>query len=221
MKSLLFDSSALISLGLTTSFPLLEKLKEDYEGQFAIPLAVKKEVVDKALQIKRFKYEGYKIKNLIDKGVLEVINESPYRSDVQRLSKLANTTFSVHGKPINIIHPGELALLVIAHKNNDEGTVIIDERTTRLLVEAPEQIAAMLGGKLHAHIDVDKNKLTQLRKEMAGITILRSADLALAAYLKGYLDSGKDMFEDLLWALKFAGCAISGKEIKEYLRYAK
>ena len=46
-KHLLFDSSALISLGLTGSFPLLEKLKKDYRGVFAILVAVKQEIVDK------------------------------------------------------------------------------------------------------------------------------------------------------------------------------
>jgi len=219
MKNLLFDSSAIISLGLTASFPLLEKLKRDYKGRFIIPTAVKHEVVDKALKINRFKYEGYRIKNLIDSGVLELIDEKPYQSAIRHLGELANTTFSAHGKPINIIHPGELALLVIAHQGSNDDAVVIDERTTRLLVEAPEQISAMLGGKLHTHINVDASKLSQLHKELSDVTILRSADLALAAYLKGYVNTDKDVFDGLLWALKFAGCAISSKEIKEYLRY--
>lgn len=220
-KHLLFDSSALISLSLTGSLELLEKLKQDYGGKFVVPMAVKQEVVDNALRTQRFKYGGYKIKELIDKGVLNVLDESAYKNDIQRLSSLANSTFSAHGQDIKIIQSGEIALLVIAHYGSEDDAVVIDERTTRLLVETPEQIPALLGGKLHAHINTDEGKLAKLRKEMTSVSIIRSADLCLAAYRKGYLDSNKDMFDGLLWAVKFAGCSISGKEIKEYMQYIR
>lgn len=218
---LVFDSSAIISLGITCSFGVLRKLKEAYGGNFMIPKTVKKEVVDHAIRSHRFMYEGYKIKRLISDNVLTVLDESPYSDAVRKLASLANSTFSARGKGIKIIHPGEISLLVMAHRESKDDAVVIDERTTRLLVESPKEIPSLLGGKLHTRIKTDKSKLKQLRKEMTSISILRSADLCLAGYLKGYLDSNKKMFEGLLWALKFAGCAISGKEIAQYLRAAK
>ena len=217
MRHLLFDSSALISMSLTGTLPLLEKLKKDYKGKFLIPASIKLEIVDNALRTQRFKLGGYKLKRLIDNKTLEVLDESAYKTDIQRLSSLANSTFSARGKDIKIIHPGEIALLVIAHKGSEDDAVVVDERTTRLLVEAPEEIAKLLGRKLHTHISVDENKLASLKKEMTSVAILRSVDLCLAAYLKGHVEGEVDMFDGLLWALKFAGCAISGKEIKEYL----
>jgi len=220
-KHLLFDSSALIGFGITGTLPLLEKLKHDYGGKFVVPTAVKQEIIDKAIQTRRFKYQGYRLKKLIDAGVLEVLDETPYRTDIRRLSELANTTFSTNGKAVKIIHPGEIALLVAAHQGSADDAVVVDERTTRLLVETPEQIPALLGGKLHAHIDVDKGKLAQIRRETTSVAILRSTDLCLAAYLKGHVDSSKDVLDGLLWALKFAGCAVSGREIKEYLSYVR
>jgi len=217
---ILFDSSALISMGMTCSFDLLKNLRKDYGRKFLIPASIKKEIVDNALNTRRFKYQGYRLKQLIDSKVLEVIDETAYQTDIQRLSSLANSTFSANGKNIEIIHSGELALLVIAHKGSEDDAVVVDERTTRLLVETPEQIQRLLESKLHTTVSVDQAKLASLKKEMTSVAILRSVDLALAAHLKGYLED-KDMLDGLLWALKFAGCAISGKEIKEYLQEVK
>jgi hypothetical protein len=218
-KQLLFDSSTLISLGLTSTLHILEPLKKSYGGKFVIPDSVKKEVVDNAIRGLRFKYEGYQIKKLIDTGVLEVIAEKPYNKEISNLSSLANTTFSANGHAIKIVHPGELALLVIAHQGNDDDAVVIDEKITRLLVESPESLPTRLGAKLHTHISIDNHKLALLKKKMTDITILRSADISLAAYLKKHLDQNPDAFNGLLWALKYAGCAISEQEINEYTKY--
>ena len=127
MRHLLFDASALISFGITGTLPLLEKLKKDYRGQFLIPTTIKGEIVDNAIKNQRFKYQGYQLKKLLDTKVLKIIDETPYKADIQRLSELANSTFSARGRAIKIIHPGEIALLVIAHKGSADDAVVVDE----------------------------------------------------------------------------------------------
>lgn len=217
MKSILFDSSTLISLAITCSCPILEKLHADYGGEFYISKSVQEETIGRASKSKRFKYEAYRLKNLVDAGVFKMYDESKFSSQISQLADLANSTCFAYGKQVKIIHPGEVSLLVGA-KSLGADAIAIDERTTRLLVEAPEQVAQLLERKLHTRIEVDSKKLAQVAKELAGIRIIRSADLALAAFKKGYFGKpSKDLLDGVLWALRFAGCAISSKEIDDYV----
>ena len=213
MKAILFDSSALISIASTCSCPLLEKLKKDYKGKFLIPNQIKKEIVDVPSQILRFKHESYRIKQLIDKGIIEVVEDSVL--DADELGRVANSIFSANHKDIEIVHLGELSLLTLA-KSMQCDAIVLDERTTRLLVEEPEKLPALLGSKLHTNIYTNHGRLKELREDLRGINILRSADLCTVAYLKGYIEGDKDALFGLLWALKFAGCSIAPEEIADY-----
>jgi hypothetical protein len=68
--------------------------------------------------------------------------------------------------------------------------------------------------------------MEQFRKEVSGINaILRSVELISLAYdrncFDGELPVNKDALEAALFALKYAGCAISADEILKYMREMK
>ncbi len=218
-QAILFDSSTMISMAMTCSLPVLEKLHSDYGGDFLISESVKRETIDKAAQSKRFKYEGYRLQRLIDEGVFKYYDESEYQQEIDELANLANSAFTANGRPIKIVHLGEVSMLVVA-KTIDADGIAIDERATRLLIENPHDLPKLMGHKLHTFVKTDQNNLNKVKSLVSGLRVMRSVDLILAAYKKGYLGKQtKDLLDGILWALKLAGCAVSGAEIDQYLRF--
>ena len=57
MKSIVFDSGPIISFDLNNLLWLLVPLKREFNGKFYITSAVKRELVDKPLEIKKYKFE--------------------------------------------------------------------------------------------------------------------------------------------------------------------
>src|SRR3989338_4468124 len=75
MKAIIFDSSTIINLALNNLLWILQPLKEKYKGEFYITESIKKEIIDRPFQIKRFKLEAIQISKEIEKGVLKVYQE--------------------------------------------------------------------------------------------------------------------------------------------------
>ncbi len=218
-RAIIFDSSTIISLATTCNLSAVEKLKAAYGGDFLISEAVRRETIDRAEQSKRFKYEGHRLLKLVDEGVFKYFDEEPYAQEVDKLAFLTNSAFIANGKPVHIMHSGELSMLIAAKELRADG-VAVDERTTRLLIEDPHALPKLLGSKLHTFIKTDQTKLNSIKSSLIGINVIRSADLMLAAFKKDFLGKqNKDMLDGVLWALKLAGCAISGDEIEQYLRF--
>ncbi|MGK0209624.1 MAG: hypothetical protein ACI83O_000904, partial [Patescibacteria group bacterium] len=74
-KYIIFDAGPIISMSMNGLLPLLEKLKENFDGKFILTPAVKREVVDKPMRIKEFKIEAIKVKYLIEKGVFTMSSD--------------------------------------------------------------------------------------------------------------------------------------------------
>lgn len=217
MKNLIFfDASTLISMASTCTLGFLEKLEKDFPGKFAITLAVKKEVLDKAEVTNRFKYEGIRLQHLIDKGTFEIYNETKFKAQVDELMHLINNTFYVKDHAISIIQLGEISSLVAAVELNSPA-IAIDERTCRTIIEKPELIKNVMEKKMHTKVNIDRKNLKILIDKLK-IHVIRSSDLAIAAFEKGYLGKKtKEVLEGILWAMKFNGCAITPDEIKQWL----
>ena len=220
MKALIFDSGALISLTMAGLIPELEGLKKSFSGKFVITRQVKKELVDKPMTIKRFELEAIKIQHLIDGGILELpeafgIGDSEIQEEMNFFLDLANNTFTTQKGPVKLIHFGEsscLALSKILSKKGVENIIAVDERTTRLLAEKPENLRKLMEKKLHMPISVKKENY----KFFENFKIIRSTELIYVAYKKGIVRFKKgDVLDALLYALKFNGAAISGDEIRE------
>src|SRR3989344_109926 len=96
-----------------------------------------------------------------------------------------------------------------------ESIIAIDERTTRVLFEKPENLKDLMSSKLHREITLDTSKL----KNTSQFKFIRSSELVYMAYKNKFLKlRDKHALEALLYATKFKGCAISWEEIKQLKR---
>jgi len=222
-KAIIFDSGTLISFSMNGLLDVLKDLKGIFKGKFIITEGVKKEIIDKPLTIKRFELEALKIKQLLEEGVIELpeamgIGNDEINRGAEEILDVANKTFFSGGKDITIIHFGEaesLSLSKILTKRGIDNVIAIDERTTRVLVEKPDNLKKLLGKKLHTQINSKKENY----KFFQGYKIIRSPELAYVAYKKGLIKINDKMLLDaLLYAMKFKGAAISGDEIREILK---
>ena len=219
-KAIIFDSGALISFSMNGITDYIRRLKEIFKGNFLITDGVKKEIIDKPLTIKKFALEALKLKQLLDDKVLKLpssigITHDEIHKGADEILNVANRTFQGRGKDIKIIDFGEgscLALSNILTKKGIKNVIAIDERTTRLLVEKPENLIKIFEKKMNTKITVKQ----QNYKFFSGFKVIRSAELVYVAYKKGLTKlKDKNTLDALLWAVKFKGAAISGDEIEE------
>ena len=225
MKSLVFDSSTVINLALNNLLWILEPLKKKFNGEFYITPEVKKEVIDTPFQMKRFKLESLQISNEINKGNLKIYTEN-LSSEINELQIIANELLTVKKQPLKLIDIGEMSALVLARKINADA-LVIDERTTKLLVESPETLANIFKEKLHQEVTIDISKLKILKQKYSQIKVIRSTELGVVAYemgiLNNYMPQGnkKDILDAVLWGFRMKGCAISEKEMQEIMNLEK
>ena len=218
-KAIIFDSGTLISLSMNGITDILEKLKGIFDGKFIITNDVKKEVIDRPLKIKKFSLEALKIKHLLDKKILEMpfsagLNEKEVARKTEEMLNRVNSTY-IGGRDIHIIDYGEASCLAVSKMLSEKGienVIAVDERTTRMLGEKPENLANLLEKRLHVKIKQNIDNYNFFR----GFKFIRSAELVYVAYKKGLVDlKNGNVLDALLYAMKFKGCAISGDEIKE------
>ncbi len=219
-RTLVFDAGPIINLALNGLLFVLEGLRERFGGLFVMPSQVKRELIDVPLHKRRFQFEALQILELLRKNALAIRNLGEADELRQEMTEVANTIYSAHGHPIRILHDGEIAALALAVKLGAEG-VVIDERTTRYLIEKPTTLHKRLEGKLHTKVVVDRKKLRDFSRMTRKLRVLRSTELVAVAFELGFLDrylpetaeGEKTLIESLLWALKLHGCAISDNEL--------
>ena len=210
-RALFFDASSIITLALTDLLHILEPLKHSFQGEFFITEEVKYEVIDKPIQERRFMLEALFIKKLFEQGILKLYPVNP--REHQRTLKTANSTFISNGDFIKIVHPGEISCLVAYNSADAEKkSMVVDERTMRLLCESPENLRKILENKLHKKI----SSIPRNYSLFQNVKIIRSCELALIAYKFNLIDlpaRRSEIIRALLYATKFNGCSISSKEI--------
>ena len=151
MKIITFDTGPIISLTITNLLWILKELKNRYDSKFYITEAVKKELVDRPLSTKKFKFEALQVLRYIKEGIINVIKEKETKQKTLELLNLANNCFQAKNHPIQIVHYGEMAGLA-SYLVLDSDAFVVDERTTRLLIENPKRLANILSHKLHTKI---------------------------------------------------------------------
>jgi predicted nucleic acid-binding protein len=216
-KTLIFDSSTIITLALNDLLYILEPLKNEFEGEFCITPQVKQELVDRPLQLKKYMLEALMIKSLIDKDILKVADNPELNRETEKILALSNRTFKTDHEFMKIIHRGEASCLALYKLTEGDKAVALDERTTRMLVENPDNLKKLFEKKFHRTLRVEKQNYSYFE----GIRIIRSCELAYIAFEKKIINfnvSAKDTMGALLYAVKFKGCAISWKEIDEIKR---
>jgi hypothetical protein len=219
MKILIFDSGTLINLSMTGLLYVLEELKKSSQVRFAITLPVKYEVVDRPIGIPRFELGALRVQNLIDAQVLELpeafgIKEEKIKALTKDLVQAANSCIRIKGSWVSIVSEGEISCLALAKELEAQGhetMIAIDERTTRILAEKPENLEEIMSKKLHAHVKVDRKNL----KVFEDFRFIRSTEIVFVAYKKNLLQvQGKKALEAALYATKYNGSSVSFEEIE-------
>ena len=219
MKLLIFDAGPIISLTMNGMLGVLEKLKEGFKGEFIVTPQVKREIIDRPMKIKRFKLEAIQVNDLLSRDVIkmssEIIPDSKLEQETKKILKIANGFLrtSDTGERINLIHEGEASCLAFSKLCKAENVIVIDERTTRMISESPNNLEKMMEKKVHAPLKQDSSMAAQLKN----FRFIRSAEILFIAYKKGLIPIKKDaqLLDALLYGVKFKGAAISSQEIEE------
>ena len=228
MKSIAFDSSSIISLSMNDLLWVLKSLKDKFSGDFLISDGVREELIDYPLKTKRFKFEALMVINLLNNNYLKIYSNDEVSKKTVFIESLVNNLYKAKNEYIKIMQKGEIASLALAIILGS-AAYVVDERTTRLVIEDPERLAKILRNKLHVNVSLNKNNLELLKKEVKNLKVIRSTELVIYAYelglFKDYIrptkysrDVKKDLIDGLLWGLKLRGCSISEDEIDEALR---
>jgi len=221
---LFFDAGPIITLVMSRLDWILPLLKKHANAQFYITPAVKMEVVDRPLRIKRFEFEALQVLKHIREGTLQIYKDVP-NAEVKRLKTIANGSFSINNKKLDILQEGELQSASSALKEN--AAVVIDERTLRLFIESNKNMQSLLGRRFKRKVDGNKVKMNEFSAHYSKLKIIRSIELVGVAYKLGLLDSyipkrkyGRNILVDsVLWATKFNGCAVTNHEVEELERF--
>jgi len=219
MKYLILDAGPIISLTMNGMLHILEKLRKSFDGEFIITPAVKREVIDRPIKIKKYKLEALQVQDLIRRGVIklskEVVSDNKLEKETKKILNTTNGVLRItdSGKKINIIHEGEASCLAFANLCKGENLIVIDERTTRLLIEAPKNLEKLMEKKLHTPITSEFSLLNKLKN----FKFIRSSELIYIAFKKRLIPIGtdKETLDALLYGLKFKGTAIASREIEE------
>lgn len=225
VKALFFDAGPIITLVMARLVQVLPLLKAEYGGKFYITPAVHKELVERPISVKRFEFEALQVEKLIRDGTLEVYDKVPKKKVVE-LIDLANGTFSLDGKTMDVIQSGEMESVATALEIDADG-VVMDERTLRLFIENNKEMVKLLENRFKKEIVADKEKMNVFSSTLKAVTIIRSIELVGLAYkmglLDGYIPEGKDgkevLIDATLWATKFNGCAVTEEEIEELKKF--
>jgi hypothetical protein len=220
-RDVIVDSGVLISLTSGCLDNLLYFYHEKFGLRFIIPPSVEREVIGRPLneKIKKYLFSALRIKNAIDDGVVVVV-DAKLEAKTKELMQTANNLFFVRGKPIRLIHMGEAEMLVLAKELGVE-YLLMDERTTRMLIEAPIPLKKHLEEEFNVNVMVNKKNLQSLVSQISPLRTIRTSELVMLAYEKGYFKNfnnmHKDVLEAALFKVKYSGCSIGFGEIKEYL----
>ncbi|MDP2925732.1 MAG: hypothetical protein Q8N99_05155 [Nanoarchaeota archaeon] len=219
-KCLTFDSGPLINFAMNGILPLLKKLKKEFDGDFLITKEVKREIIDYPLTTKKYELEALQIQELFDDNIIkyaDITNEEvdDLRIKREEIMNIANNTFFMKNKPIHLLDKGECAVMALSKILDCKCTLVIDERTARMLCENPENLRKLLQKKLHTNITSKKENYGFFKD----FKIIRSTELIYIAHKKGLIQlKDNRAYEAHLYAIKYRGCSISEDEIEEMKR---
>lgn len=225
MKSIIFDTGPVITLAMNNLLWLLEPLKRISNADFLMTDLVKQELVDNPLnRTKRFKFEALQVLHYIENGTFTVI-PGGMNQKTGELMSLANSCFSAFGHDMRIVHDAEMSSIsLFIEKKSD--AFVVDEKTTRLLIENPGKLHNILKHNLHSSVGINKANVRRFQALAKDVRMIRSAELAIIAYEKGLLDrylpnmpdGRKELLESVLWGVKLGGSAITRSEIDQVVR---
>jgi len=223
-NSIVCDSSSLISLADTCFLPALADLRRYLGADFIISEAVKYECIDHPRKMKSHTLPAIRLQLALNDGIIKVAGSQNLRRRTEDLLWIANNIFFSHDQPVQIMHKGEGETLALALELGLTN-VLIDERTSRVLIEGPDVMCHHLEEELHRSIRINNKYLDRFQQMTGGLSLFRSSELLILAYEHGYFKKfkglEKEALEAALYGIKFAGCSISFEEIEEFTRSLK
>ncbi len=91
-----------------------------------------------------------------------------------------------------------------------------------MLLEDPMRLKQRLEKGMEKKIAFDGKKIDEFKKMLSGIEIVRSSELIALCFEKGFfadeLGQTRQALEAALFAMKYSGCAVSEREIFDYLK---
>jgi len=203
-------------MSMNCMIPIVVELSES--ADFVITKSVYDEIITNPKRLGRLMMAPLNFSALVRNGVLNV--ESADQDDVKGILDMSNNIYYAHHKPLTIIQKGEAEALSLACGG---GTLLIDERTLRFLVESPYELKSLLNFRMHRGITMSAERLEIFQKHCRGVDIIRSSELVAIAYEKGILEKyfegdKKDVLSACLWSLKSKGCSLSNSDIEDYLK---
>ena len=218
MAAIVCDSSSLISLSETCNIEALNFLAGK-GTRFLIPPAVRNEIISTPLKIRKYQFSALRLRKVLDQKVLQIQGNRETQAKANRFLAITNSLFSVEGKPLKLVHEGEAECVGLLQQGMADA-LLMDEKTTRLLLEDPEKLLERMKSEYEEKIRVNQKNLQELEKMARNTTIIRSAEVLAVAAEKGFFkDFGRGEQEALhagIYALKEAGCSLSSNEIKDY-----
>ncbi len=226
MKIVILDSGPVISLATSNLLWILEEFKK--KTNLAMTTGVKRELVDRPLETRRFKFEALQVQSLIERKVLSVIDDDAVVKKAQELLNLANTILSAHGQNIKVVQIGEMETLAAAILYKADA-IVVDERITRTILENPKGLHLLMEKRLHMQLKSNDNALRQFEEQTRHITVIRSIELVTMAYEMGLLDkfvvgipnAKRELLESILWSVKLNGCSVTEDEIDTIVKTEK
>jgi len=215
------DSGTMITLSSTCLMNVFREFVKFNKIELMVPSDVARESVWKPINNKRFALNASRIKYAFTDVLISVIKPN---ADVdrqkQKILSLANNCFFVEGKPLALLQLGEAEALALVNVYGAKA-LFIDERTTRSLIENPLRLKEVLEKRQNDRITLNQQNIDAFRDMFSDLKIFRSVDVLAFAYEQDLFDHELDHttleLEAALYAAKFAGCAVSEKEIDEYV----
>jgi predicted nucleic acid-binding protein len=225
MKTIVFDSSSLISLSSSCLFNAIGEMFKSLGIEAVISKEVEAESVLTPINIKRLELNAMRIKHGIDAGWIKVAGlDEKGHAEMLALIEKANRCFSTSEGNVTILQKGEVEALVLAEKTGAVA-LAVDERTARMLVEEPERLRRLLEARQECSVKKDQQIALEISGRFAGLKIVRSSEIAALAFEKGFLakeiGEGEKALEAALYSLKYQGCALSSDEIEDFLERPK
>jgi hypothetical protein len=222
-RDILCDSGVLISLTAGCLDNILNFFAESHDVRFIIPPSVEYETVTKPMQanLRKHLFSAIRIKDAIQDGVVVVV-DAKLEHETNRIMGYANNLYFLKGSPMRLMQYGESEMLALGRELGMD-YILIDERTTRLLIEAPFRLKQHLENEFHMNVMVNKTSFKELSSRLSGFKALRSSELVMLAYEQGYFKRfdklQKEALEAALYKMKYSGCSISFDEILDYLSW--
>ncbi|VVB73871.1 Uncharacterised protein [uncultured archaeon] len=216
--SVVCDSSSLIALTDAGLLGALMSVKQRMKGDLLVTQEVINESINRPIKIPEYSFSAVRLKRALDGGAFGVIGFSDNTFD--KILASANNMFYT-SRPFHLVNHGEAEMLAAAVDNGLQ-TLLMDERTTRALIESPMELKNHLEGEFRIRINVNQDMFGEFQELTNGLQVIRSAEVIALANEKGYFKKYKDLadkaYEAALYAVKFNGCSIGFDEIKEFAR---